>query len=92
MARLSSLKPRWCSGASVGPGVWQLTFTCPLCGPGYEVSIYMHAGQAADTHDPPILRNGACPKPEGSGGCGPTAAHDYGNHLDIPTVIRNLSD
>lgn len=30
----------------MGPGVWQLTFTCPKCGPGNEISVYMHAHPA----------------------------------------------
>ena len=29
---------------------------------------------------------------DGSGGFGPMASNDFGNDLDIPTVIRNLSD
>ena len=34
----------------------------------------------------------ASPGADGSGGFGPMASSDFGNDLDIPTVIRNLSD
>lgn len=49
-------------------------------------------GQEGEIYDPPFFRKGAFPKPDGSGGFGPMASNDFGNDLDIPTVIRNLSD
>ncbi len=49
-------------------------------------------GQEGEIYDPPFFRKGAFPKPDGSGGFGPMASSDFGNDLDIPTVIRNLSD
>ena len=48
-------------------------------------------GADGEIYDPPFFRKGLS-RPDGSGGFGPMASSDFGNDLDIPTVIRNLSD
>jgi len=48
-------------------------------------------GAEGEIYDPPFFRKGLS-RPDGSGGFGPMASSDFGNDLDIPTVIRNLSD
>src|SRR5438445_80601 len=48
-------------------------------------------GSEGEIYDPPFFRKGFS-RPDGSGGFGPMASSDFGNDLDIPTVIRNLSD
>jgi cell division protein FtsZ len=48
-------------------------------------------GADGEIYDPPFFRKGAG-RPDGSGGFGPMASNDFGSDLDIPTVIRNLSD
>jgi cell division protein FtsZ len=48
-------------------------------------------GAEGEIYDPPFFRRGFT-RPDGSGGFGPMASSDFGNDLDIPTVIRNLSD
>ncbi|HET7712704.1 MAG TPA: cell division protein FtsZ, partial [Thermoanaerobaculia bacterium] len=48
-------------------------------------------GAENEIYDPPFFRKGFT-RPDGSGGFGPMASNDFGNDLDIPTVIRNLSD
>jgi cell division protein FtsZ len=47
-------------------------------------------GSEGEIYDPPFFRKGFTR--DGSGGFGPMASSDFGNDLDIPTVIRNLSD
>jgi cell division protein FtsZ len=49
-------------------------------------------GAEGEIFDPPFFRRGTFTRPDGSGGFGPMASSDFGNDLDIPTVIRNLSD
>ncbi|HSP34273.1 MAG TPA: cell division protein FtsZ [Thermoanaerobaculia bacterium] len=49
-------------------------------------------GAEGEIYDPPFFRKGGFTRPDGSGGFGPMASNDFGNDLDIPTVIRNLSD
>jgi cell division protein FtsZ len=49
-------------------------------------------GAEGEIYDPPFFRKGGFSRPDGSGGFGPMAASDFGSDLDIPTVIRNLSD
>jgi cell division protein FtsZ len=49
-------------------------------------------GAEGEIFDPPFFRRGTFSRPDGSGGFGPMASSDFGNDLDIPTVIRNLSD
>jgi cell division GTPase FtsZ len=58
----------------------------------HEEPVKQQVGQEGEIYDPPFFRKGAFPKPDGSGGFGPMASNDFGNDLDIPTVIRNLSD
>jgi cell division protein FtsZ len=48
-------------------------------------------GAEGEIYDPPFFRKGLA-RNDGSGGFGPMASNDFGNDLDIPTVIRNLSD
>ena len=47
-------------------------------------------GAEGEIYDPPFFRRGFT-RPDGSSGFGPMASNDFGD-LDIPTVIRNLSD
>jgi cell division protein FtsZ len=49
-------------------------------------------GAEGEIYDPPFFRKGGFTRPDGSGGFGPMASNDFGSDLDIPTVIRNLSD
>jgi cell division protein FtsZ len=49
-------------------------------------------GAEGEIYDPPFFRRGSFTKGDGSGGWGPMASNDFGTDLDIPTVIRNLSD
>ena len=49
-------------------------------------------GAEGEIYDPPFFRRGTFSRPDGSGGFGPMASSDFGSDLDIPTVIRNLSD
>jgi cell division protein FtsZ len=49
-------------------------------------------GSEGEIYDPPFFRKGFTKSTDGSGGFGPMASSDFGNDLDIPTVIRNLSD
>ena len=50
-------------------------------------------GAEGEIYDPPFFRK-TFTRPEGggTGGFGPMASNDFGSDLDIPTVIRNLSD
>lgn len=48
-------------------------------------------GAEGEIYDPPFFRRGAT-RADGTGGFGPMASSDFGSDLDIPTVIRNLSD
>ena len=48
-------------------------------------------GADGEIYDPPFFRKGFT-RPDGSNGFGPMASSDFGSDLDIPTVIRNLSD
>src|SRR5215212_863146 len=48
-------------------------------------------GAEGEIYDPPFFRRGFT-RADGTGGFGPMASSDFGNDLDIPTVIRNLSD
>jgi len=48
-------------------------------------------GAEGEIYDPPFFRRGFS-KADGTGGFGPMASSDFGSDLDIPTVIRNLSD
>ena len=56
-----------------------------------EVPAPPQIGSEGEIYDPPFFRKGFT-RPDGSGGFGPMASSDFGNDLDIPTVIRNLSD
>jgi len=56
-----------------------------------EVPAPPQVGAEGEIYDPPFFRKGLS-RPDGSGGFGPMASSDFGNDLDIPTVIRNLSD
>ena len=49
-------------------------------------------GAEGEIYDPPFFRKSTMGRPDGSGGFGPMASNDFGTDLDIPTVIRNLSD
>ena len=48
-------------------------------------------GAEDDVYDPPFFRR-PFGKSDGNSGYGPMASNDFGSDLDIPTVIRNLSD
>lgn len=53
-------------------------------------------GAEEEIYDPPFFRRGlgssSGSSGGGGGGFGPMASNDFGGDLDIPTVIRNLSD
>lgn len=49
-------------------------------------------GAEDEIYDPPFFRKPFLNGRGGGSGFGPMATNDYGNDLDIPTVIRNLSD
>jgi cell division protein FtsZ len=57
-----------------------------------EIPAPSQIGAEGEIYDPPFFRKGALSRPDGSGGFGPMASSDFGSDLDIPTVIRNLSD
>jgi cell division protein FtsZ len=57
----------------------------------HEEAAPPQLGADGEIYDPPFFRRGFT-RPDGSGGFGPMASSDFGNDLDIPTVIRNLSD
>src|SRR5437660_4919768 len=59
--------------------------------PAAEAPAPPQIGAEGEIYDPPFFRKGFT-RPDGSGGFGPMASSDFGNDLDIPTVIRNLSD
>jgi cell division protein FtsZ len=56
-----------------------------------EPAVPPQVGAEGEIYDPPFFRKGFS-RPDGSGGFGPMANSDFGTDLDIPTVIRNLSD
>jgi len=58
----------------------------------HEEAAPPQIGADGEIYDPPFFRKGGLTRPDGSGGFGPMASSDFGNDLDIPTVIRNLSD
>ena len=60
-----------------------------LSGPAPE-EVAPQIGAEEDIYDPPFFRKGPL-KADGTSGFGPMANSDFGNDLDIPTVIRNLS-
>jgi cell division protein FtsZ len=57
----------------------------------HEEVVPPQVGAEGEIYDPPFFRRGFS-KADGSGGFGPMASSDFGSDLDIPTVIRNLSD
>jgi len=56
-----------------------------------EPAQQQQVGAEGEIYDPPFFRKGFT-RSDGSGGFGPMASSDFGSDLDIPTVIRNLSD
>jgi cell division protein FtsZ len=62
----------------------------PATTPGAE-DVAPQIGAEDDIYDPPFFRRGST-RADGTSGFGPMASSDYGSDLDIPTVIRNLSD
>jgi cell division protein FtsZ len=57
----------------------------------HEEPPAQQVGAEGEIYDPPFFRKGFS-RADGSGGFGPMASSDFGTDLDIPTVIRNLSD
>jgi cell division protein FtsZ len=57
----------------------------------HDVEPPQQLGAEGEIYDPPFFRKGFS-RADGSGGFGPMASSDFGSDLDIPTVIRNLSD
>jgi cell division protein FtsZ len=57
-----------------------------------QQEVRQQVGAEEEVYDPPFFRRGAGTGTGGSGGFGPMASNDFGSDLDIPTVIRNLSD
>jgi len=49
-------------------------------------------GAEGEIYDPPFFRKTFTRPDGGTSGFGPMASNDFGSDLDIPTVIRNLSD
>jgi cell division protein FtsZ len=60
--------------------------------PQQQPQQQQQVGAEGEIYDPPFFRKGGFTRTDGSGGFGPMASNDFGNDLDIPTVIRNLSD
>ncbi len=60
--------------------------------PAAPAAPQQQVGAEGEIYDPPFFRKGSPTRPDGSGGFGPMASNDFGSDLDIPTVIRNLSD
>jgi cell division protein FtsZ len=56
-----------------------------------EIAPTQQIGAEGEIYDPPFFRRGFS-RPDGTSGFGPMATNDFGTDLDIPTVIRNLSD
>jgi cell division protein FtsZ len=56
-----------------------------------EIAPTSQIGAEGEIYDPPFFRKGFT-RPDGTSGFGPMANNDFGGDLDIPTVIRNLSD
>lgn len=56
-----------------------------------EPAPSQQVGPEDEVYDPPFFRK-PFTRPDGSSGFGPMATNDFGSDLDIPTVIRNLSD
>ncbi len=56
-----------------------------------EPAAQPQVGAEGEIYDPPFFRRGFT-RADGTGGFGPMASSDFGSDLDIPTVIRNLSD
>jgi len=90
--QLSSGNPR--AAASAAPAPFR-PFAPKEIAAQHEVSPEVPAppqvGAEGEIYDPPFFRKGFS-RSDGSGGFGPMASSDFGNDLDIPTVIRNLSD
>lgn len=64
--------------------------TSPVSPVAAEIAPVGQIGAEGEIYDPPFFRKAT--RPDGSSGFGPMATNDFGNDLDIPTVIRNLSD
>jgi cell division protein FtsZ len=64
----------------------------PAPAPAAPQQQQQQVGSEGEIFDPPFFRKGGFTRPDGSGGFGPMASSDFGSDLDIPTVIRNLSD
>ena len=60
--------------------------------PAAPAAPQQQVGAEGEIYDPPFFRKGGFTRSDGSGGFGPMASNDFGSDLDIPTVIRNLSD
>ena len=61
--------------------------------PRNEESHPQQVGAEEEIYDPPFFRRGlGSTSGSSGGGFGPMASNDFGGDLDIPTVIRNLSD
>src|ERR1041385_5590846 len=54
-------------------------------------AVPAQVGAEGEIYDPPFFRKGFT-RPDGSGGFGPMASSDFGNDLDIPTVIRSSEE
>lgn len=57
-----------------------------------EIAPAAQVGADGEIYDPPFFRKSFSGRPDGGSGFGPMASSDFGADLDIPTVIRNLSD
>jgi cell division protein FtsZ len=89
---LSSASPsRVQSQPAAAPAIPYRPFAPKDLAAQHEEPAAPQVGAEGEIYDPPFFRRGFT-RPDGSGGFGPMASSDFGNDLDIPTVIRNLSD
>jgi cell division protein FtsZ len=89
-ARPTPAQPPAAAPASANPMSRPLARTHEVPAPTPEPAP-AQVGSEGEIYDPPFFRKGAT-RADGSGGFGPMASSDFGSDLDIPTVIRNLSD
>jgi len=79
-------------GAGEGGGSYTRATSAQQIATQHEEPAPPQIGAEGEIYDPPFFRKGGYTRTDGSGGFGPMASNDFGNDLDIPTVIRNLSD
>jgi cell division protein FtsZ len=88
---LSSMAARVAQAQPMAAGAPHRPFAPKEIAAQHEEPASPQVGAEGEIYDPPFFRRGFT-RADGSGGFGPMASSDFGNDLDIPTVIRNLSD